>query len=72
VDPAISSSEEREVLGINTRLPDSLEEALDALREDKVLRNQLGDRLVREYIEVKERELLAVQARGKDWYRKWY
>ncbi|GCE46686.1 glutamine synthetase [Thermosporothrix hazakensis] len=52
MDPANYSNEERELLGIR-RLPTSLDEALNALEQDAVLREALGPLLLKSYLAVK-------------------
>jgi glutamine synthetase len=51
VDPATLSEEERDHRGIRP-LPGSLEEALDALEKDEVLKEALGEQLVRTHLAV--------------------
>ena len=55
IDPGNYSDEERERLGIH-RLPTSLDEALDELERDKVLKEALGSLLAKSYITVKRNE----------------
>ncbi|CAG8491665.1 5769_t:CDS:10 [Acaulospora morrowiae] len=56
-DPASLTDEERKNLGIVERMPGSLRETLDALKNDTVLIDALGEPLVRCYVGVKESEL---------------
>jgi glutamine synthetase len=56
IDPGTYSVEEREQLGIS-RLPTSLEEAIDELEHDQVLLDALGPLLARSYIAVKREEI---------------
>jgi glutamine synthetase len=56
VDPDTLSEAERKRRGIR-RLPGSLDEALDALEKDQVLRAALGEGLAREYLAVKRSEV---------------
>jgi glutamine synthetase len=65
-------SDERENLGIGERLPRTLQEALDALKEDASLRQALGERMIREYLMIKELEIEFIAQEGNDWYKKWY
>lgn len=65
-------SHERENLGIDERLPRTLQEALYALKEDVSLRQALGERLIREYLMIKELEIKVIAQEGRDWYKKWY
>ncbi|MFQ6057020.1 MAG: glutamine synthetase family protein [Methanosarcinales archaeon] len=55
INPAELSEEERSSLGI-TRYPTSLEEALNELEKDEVLKKALGEVLHKEYIAVKRSE----------------
>jgi len=55
IDPGNYSDEERERLGIR-RLPTSLDEALDELERDEVLKEALGPLLFNSYIAVKRNE----------------
>ena len=55
IDPGNYSDEERERKGIR-RLPTSLDEALDELERDEVLKNALGPLLATSYIAVKRNE----------------
>ena len=55
IDPGNYSEEERERKGIR-RLPLTLDEALDELERDEVLKNALGPLLVTSYIAVKRNE----------------
>jgi glutamine synthetase len=63
VDPASLSEEERERLGV-ARLPLTLDEALVALEEDKVLTEALGAPLAREYLLVKRAEVESFKDQG--------
>jgi glutamine synthetase len=56
IDPGNYSDEEREQRGIR-RLPTSLDEAVEELEHDQVLREALGPLLARSYITVKQNEL---------------
>jgi glutamine synthetase len=56
VDPHALSEADRAALGA-TRHPRSLGEAIGHLREDRVLMDALGDRLVASYIAVKESDI---------------
>jgi glutamine synthetase len=60
-DPDTLSDAERQRLGIR-RYPASLGEALDALERDDVLRDALGESLVKEYLIVKRAEARAFAA----------
>jgi glutamine synthetase len=63
VDPDTLSEAERAERGI-ARLPRSLGEALDALERDEVLREALGEVLLREYLAVKRSEVRAFDGKG--------
>ncbi len=56
IDPGNHSDEERERLGIS-RLPTTLNEALDALERDRVLMEALGPMLSAAYLAVKRNEI---------------
>lgn len=55
-DPARITSRERNGLGITKRLPKTLEEALEALKEHKKLREWIGEDAIKKYILVKKGE----------------
>jgi glutamine synthetase len=63
VDPATLSEEERERMGA-ARLPSTLDEALLALEEDKVLTEALGAPLAHEYLLVKRAEVESFKDQG--------
>jgi glutamine synthetase len=63
VDPATLSEEERERMGA-ARLPLTLDEALVALEEDKVLTAALGAPLAHEYLLVKRAEVESFKDQG--------
>jgi glutamine synthetase len=63
VDPATLSEEERERLGA-ARFPLTLEEALEALEEDKALTEALGAQLAHEYVIVKRAEAESFKDQG--------
>jgi glutamine synthetase len=63
VDPATLSEEERERMGV-ARLPLTLDEALVALEEDKVLTEALGAPLAHEYLLVKRAEVESFKDQG--------
>jgi glutamine synthetase len=63
VDPATLSEEEREHMQA-ARLPLTLDEALEALAEDKVLTDALGAPLAHEYLLVKRAEVEGFQEQG--------
>ncbi|VUC33555.1 unnamed protein product, partial [Clonostachys rosea] len=55
--PAALTQGERDALGIVSRFPGSLEDALDELGRDEELVDELGAELVERYVAVKEAEL---------------
>ena len=63
VDPATLAEEERERMGA-ARLPLTLDEALVALEEDKVLTEALGAPLAHEYLLVKRAEVESFKDQG--------
>jgi glutamine synthetase len=63
VDPATLAEEERERMGV-ARLPLTLDEALVALEEDKVLTEALGAPLAHEYLLVKRAEVESFKDQG--------
>jgi glutamine synthetase len=65
-DPATLSEEERERYGVQ-RLPLTLDEALVALSEDKVLQEALGEPLAKEYLVVKRAEWDAFKDQGLEY-----
>ena len=70
-DPALLSDGERKEMGIKERLPRSIGEALNCLKEDMQMREILGGAVVDTYLTVKtaEREMLGEmeERRRKDW-----
>lgn len=56
-NPAGMSEEEREGLGVRRRLPRGLEEALEALEGDEVLKEGVGGQLVEDYVGMKRVEM---------------
>ncbi|RHZ52886.1 hypothetical protein Glove_456g18 [Diversispora epigaea] len=56
-DPAGLTDEERIKLGITERMPSSLRQTLDALKQDTEIIKAMGEELVKCYIGVKETEL---------------
>lgn len=55
-DPSKITSRERNGLGITKRLPRSLEEAFEALKENKKLREWIGEDAIKKYLVVKKGE----------------
>lgn len=66
VNPAVLSEEERTRLGIN-RYPTTLEDALNELEKDTVLKNALGEVLHKEYITVKRSEWGSFYNKDPEW-----
>jgi glutamine synthetase len=65
VDPADLSEDERRAAGI-TALPKSLEDALDALLNDKVARSWFAEDLLRVYLALKRWEIAAAATLGAE------
>lgn len=70
-DPSSITAERREALGVRERLPSTLREALDALREDEVLKGVLGRELVDRYLGVKWGEIEALEELEKSGGSRW-
>ena len=70
-DPASLTDEERNKLGIEEKLPASLEEALEELDEDEGLGNILGREVVTRYIAVKKAEADLLNGMEADERREW-
>ncbi len=66
VDPAKLSEEERIRLGVN-RYPTNLEEALNELEKDEILKKALGEVLHKEYIAVKRSEWRGFYNKDPEW-----
>jgi len=65
-DPHTLSEDERRKRGVD-RYPETLSEALDALRDDDVLREALGDELLDSYITIKRAEVDEYDSSVSDW-----
>lgn len=61
-DPAKISQQEREALGIRQKIPSSLEESLNCLREDSQMHAILGSSFVEKYLLLKEAEKESLEA----------
>ena len=70
-DPTGIGEEEREKLGIKTKLPHSLEESLWCLKRDSVLKDMLGRDVVDDYIAIKEAEMAKLRGMGDVKRRVW-
>lgn len=70
-DPASLSPDERLALGIDTKLPKSIDEALNALVGDQDMTGLLGVDVVRRYVSVKEAELELMKSLSERERRKW-
>jgi glutamine synthetase len=70
-DPAVLSSEERLSLGIDTRLPRSLDEALSALLADGDLKTLVGAEVVNRYSRVKTAEMELMNSMDERGMWKW-
>ena len=71
VDPATLNREERDELGIEERLPQSLDEAIEALLADRELRELLGNDLVVRYVAVKKAETKLLNGMKAEERREW-
>ena len=71
IDPAKLSDEERKSLGIEEKLPTSLEEALEELAEDEGLAEMLGKDVVARYIAIKRAEAKLLSGMEADERREW-
>tara|TARA_R110002167_G_scaffold9121_10_gene41589 strand:+ start:2714 stop:4045 length:1332 start_codon:yes stop_codon:yes gene_type:complete len=65
------SEEERKAMGIDV-LPQNLNEALNELEQNSVLRERLGEEIVDEFIKVKRKEWLDYSRHVSDWEIKQY
>ncbi|EKJ75270.1 hypothetical protein FPSE_04527 [Fusarium pseudograminearum CS3096] len=70
-DPALLSSSEREELKISVRLPRSIQEALQALQQDKQLVGLLGADVVQRYTEIKKAETAVLEEMSVDARWQW-
>ena len=70
-DPTAIGEEEREKLGIKTKLPHTLEESLWCLKRDHVLQEILGKEVVEDYVAVKESEMAKLRGFGDVKRRVW-
>jgi glutamine synthetase len=70
-DPSQMSAEKRKKLGVERKLPRSLQESLKELRNNEVLVEALGRGLVANYMAVKEKEMEKLGAMKKDERRVW-
>lgn len=70
-DPALLSSSEREELKISVRLPRSIQEALQALQQDKQLVGLLGADVVQRYTEIKKAETAILEEMNVDARWQW-
>jgi len=71
VDAVTLSDEERRQHGITTRLPNTLEKSLEALREDRVLTRLVGQAIVDSYVVTKEAEMEFLGEMAEDERRAW-
>jgi glutamine synthetase len=69
--PAALTQGERDALGIVSRFPGSLEDALDELRSDGELVGELGAELVERYVAVKEAELKLLTDMDGEMRKRW-
>lgn len=71
VDPAAMDKDQRKELGIEYQLPKSIHESLNCLREDKILREIVGQDVVETYLAVKKVETEMLDAMDPDERRYW-
>lgn len=69
--PFTLSEEQRESLGVSTRIPSNLTEALEALVKDREMVKVLGQELVERYVAVKEAEMDLLKGLADDERRRW-
>lgn len=69
--PAEMTAAQRGEVGVAERIPGSLREALDALREDGELGGMMGRELVERYVAVKTAELELLRGMGDEERRTW-
>jgi len=70
-DPTAIGAGAREKLGITTQLPHSLEESVASLDSNRMLRRELGDELVDDYVAVKKSEAAKLEGFGDEKRRLW-
>lgn len=70
-DPAAMDKGRRKELGIEHQLPKSINESLNCLRADRVLREVMGDDVVETYLAVKKVETEMLEAMEPDKRRYW-
>ncbi|KAI9172418.1 Protein fluG [Paramyrothecium foliicola] len=70
-DPASLSDTQRQELGITTKIPSSLSEALEALEDDHELKRLLGQQLVDRYIVTKKAEIELLEGMADGERRRW-
>jgi len=71
IDPAHLTENDRKELGVEEMLPGSVEEALNALKQDEELVEWLGPELVERYTALKEFELTFLVRMGEEERRQW-
>lgn len=69
--PFALSESEKKARGVGVRIPSSLDEALEALREDDAVVEVMGKELVERYVAVKEAEMEFLKGMGGDEKRRW-
>ncbi|KAI1617308.1 glutamine synthetase [Exophiala viscosa] len=70
-DPTHIGEEERQKLGITTKLPDSLDKSLKALDKDRILRRSLGYAAVDDYLAVTQSLMEKLRGFGDEKRRVW-
>lgn len=70
-DPTGIGEEERQKLGITTKLPDTLDKSLKALDKDRILRRSLGYAAVDDYLAVTQSVMQKLRGFGDEKRRVW-
>ncbi|KAK4121376.1 hypothetical protein N657DRAFT_601452, partial [Parathielavia appendiculata] len=71
IDPAKLTANDRKELNVTQMLPGSVEEGLEALREDRELSEMMGLELVERYVALKEFEMKFLGEMGDEERRQW-
>ncbi|KAI1821865.1 hypothetical protein F4861DRAFT_430751 [Xylaria intraflava] len=71
VDPAILDERQRKALGIDTRFPEDLPQALQALESDDLMVKVFGQDVVERYVNVKKAEMELLRPMSKEERRNW-
>lgn len=70
-DPSKITSKERNGLGITKRLPRTLDEALEALKEHKKLRDWIGEDAIKKFFAIKKGEKALMEGIPEGDRKKW-